>query len=183
MPFVTEEIWDALGTAAPDPDREPLLVGASWPSAGARDVEAEAAFDDLSELVRAVRNLRTASGAAAGAWLPLEIAPPDATAAAAIEGGRRYLEPLARVRPVTIGIAASGGDTATPLGAIALGSDAAGDQERGRRREAQRAELQAGIERVRALLANDAFIARAPAPVVEKERARLVELESQLAQL
>jgi valyl-tRNA synthetase len=87
------------------------------------------------------------------------------------------------VRPVTIGIAAGGGDTATPLGAIALGSDAAGDQERGRRREAQRAELQAGIERVRALLANDAFIARAPAPVVEKERARLVELESQLAQL
>ncbi|MEO8510953.1 MAG: valine--tRNA ligase [Chloroflexota bacterium] len=183
MPFVTEEIWEALRDVAPDAAPEPLLVRASWPSPDARDVQAEAGFGELSGLVRAARNLRMESGVAAGSWLPLAIAPRDADAAAAIEAARHYLEPLARVRPITVDLGARSGVTATALGAIALGTDAAVDEERGRRREAQRAELQAGIERLRALLANESFVARAPAAVVEKERTRLAELESQLGQL
>jgi valyl-tRNA synthetase len=183
MPFVTEEIWGALRAAAPDAAPEPLLIRAAWPSASGRDAEAEARFNELAGLVRAVRNLRTESGVAPGSWLPLNIVPPDAEAVSAIEAVRRYLEPLARVRPIAIAPSADGGVTATALGAIALGSDAAADEERERRREAQRSELHAGIERVRALLANESFVARAPAAVVEKERARLAELESQLRQL
>ena len=43
--------------------------------------------------------------------------------------------------------------------------------------------LEANIERLRTLLANEAFVSRAPAAVVEQERARLADLEEQLRQL
>ena len=45
------------------------------------------------------------------------------------------------------------------------------------------AELGAAIERLRALLANADFVDRAPAEVVDRERARLADLEAQLSQL
>ena len=53
----------------------------------------------------------------------------------------------------------------------------------GERRERQLAELDANIERVRALLANDAFTSRAPDAVVQRERERLAALEAERAQL
>lgn len=184
MPYVTEAIWDALRDAMPQPsDSEELLISASWPSAGNRDARSEARFEELSGLVRAVRNLRTEAGVTAGSWLPLTIAPAGPGAAAAIESVRRYLEPLARVRPVTIDPEGEQGIVATALGAIALGTDAAAGDESRRRREAQGVELTAGIERIRGLLANESFLARAPAAVVDRERARLADLEAQLRQL
>ncbi len=185
MPFVTEEIWATLGSIAPAATAgEPLLITAPWPVAKPREPAVEEEMAALMELVRAVRNLRTESGAAAGAWLPLAIAPVDEPASAAIERGRGYLEPLARVRPIEI----AGGEprpaavAASPLGAAWLraapeGSDA------GARREAQRGELRSGIERLRGLLANPSFTAKAPSDVVARERERLSELEERLRQL
>jgi valyl-tRNA synthetase len=67
-----------------------------------------------------------------------------------------------------------------PLGAAWLGGDAAAGEDRRRR---QLEELEANIARVRALLANDAFASRAPAAVVERERERLVDLETERRQL
>ncbi len=45
------------------------------------------------------------------------------------------------------------------------------------------ADLRAQAERLRALLANDSFTAKAPSAVVERERDRLGEIDAQLAQL
>jgi len=131
-----------------------------------------------------VRNLRTESGAAAGAWLPLAIAPGDASAAAAIERGRGYIEPLARVRPIQI----ASPDERPPAVAVSpLGAAwfpvAEGTGDAGKRRQAQREELEGGIERLRALLANPSFTSKAPAEVIDRERARLAELEARLGQL
>ena len=72
MPFVTEAIWDALDDVAPEATAgERLLITARWPQAATRDHDAERAFDDVSGLVRGVRNLRTKAGTPAGAWVPL----------------------------------------------------------------------------------------------------------------
>ena len=68
MPFVTEEIWQALREAAPETADEPLLITARWPQAHERDRRAEAAFADLAALVRGVRSLRTEAGTPASAW-------------------------------------------------------------------------------------------------------------------
>ena len=186
MPFVTEEIWQALADAAPfATGAEPLLARAGWPSTAERDEAAEREFDDLAILVRGIRNLRTEAGMPAGAWVPIGVAPIDSAAAARIQAARGYLEGLARVRPVDI---RAEGDrpalvAASPLGAAWLDTEIAADGEAGSRRASQIEELERNIERVRQLLANEAFAAKAPREVVDRERARLADLEEERRQL
>jgi valyl-tRNA synthetase len=186
MPFVTEEIWQALGDVEPRATAgEPLLIRAAWPTPSAVDPEAETAFADVSALVREVRNLRTAAGTPAGAWVPLFVEASGTGAGDALDAGRPYVEVLAHVRPIERSADGERPDlvAATPLGAAWLGEDSATSETSTERRTARVAELEANIERLRTLLANEAFVSRAPAPVVEQERARLADLEDQLRQL
>jgi valyl-tRNA synthetase len=186
MPFVTEEIWQALARVDPAATGDArLLVRAPWPAPGEPDPRADSAFESLAALVRGVRNLRQEAGTAAGAWVPLVLQPTDEAARATLEDGRPYLESLARVRPVEI---VDGGDrpqlvAASPLGAAWLGVDAGTAAAAGERRRAQVAEIDRNVHRLRALLANASFVERAPAEVVERERARLERLERERRQL
>ena len=97
----------------------------------------------------------------------------------------RYVEALARVRPVDLDGAGARPPLvgSTTLGTIWLGLDAGAEAAAETRVATQRAELDAAIGRLRALLANGQFTDRAPAAVVERERARLAELERQVAAL
>ena len=186
MPFVTEEIWAALGEASPSATGgEPLLVAAEWPAAAERDLAAEREFDAVADLVRGVRTLRTEAGVAAGAWLPLVIEPVDADARGALERARLHVGALARVRPVELSVGVDRPDlvAASALGVAWLGVDGALAGPAAERRAAQVQELDRNIERLRALLGNAAFAERAPAPVVERERRRLADLERERAQL
>ncbi|MBA2265571.1 MAG: hypothetical protein H0W17_04180 [Chloroflexi bacterium] len=72
---------------------------------------------------------------------------------------------------------------ASPLGAAWLAVGRPEMDDTADRRHVQRAELDRNIDRLRALLANNAFTAKAPAAVVERERARLVDLETERSQL
>ncbi|MFN2418382.1 MAG: valine--tRNA ligase [Candidatus Limnocylindria bacterium] len=187
MPFVTEEVWQAVGEADPkSTGREPLLISSAWPTTTDRDPEAETAFDDLSTLVRGVRNLRTEAATPAGSWVPLVVQSADAASTDALESSAAYLEMLARVRPIEVRAA---GDerpalvAASPLGAAWLGVDAGAAQTVGERRRAQLGELERNIERVRALLENPSFVAKAPGFVVARERQRLLDLEGERRQL
>ena len=186
MPFVTEEIWQALREAAPSAADEALLITASWPGAGERDREVEEAFDGLSALVRGLRNLRTEAGSPASAWIPAVIDPASPTAADALARDRRYVEALARVRPIEM-LAGERRErpadvTSGRLGVAWLGE--AGVRGAGEaRRAAQLGDLDRNIARLEELLANQEFSERAPAAVVERERARLGELLEQRAKL
>ncbi|HTE65537.1 MAG TPA: class I tRNA ligase family protein [Candidatus Binatia bacterium] len=188
MPFVTEEIWAGLGAARPSAGFSPLLLTASWPSPGQRDRGAEAWFAALADVIRAARNLRTEGGLPAGTVLPLRLIPIDADAAEAATSGRRYVEPLARVRlelldpeaaAGTNASAATAGRAATSLGAIWL--EAA--FEAPARSDSRVADLRRSQARLQALLADPDFVARAPAPVVERERQRLAEIDERLRQI
>jgi len=187
MPFVTEEIWQALREAAPEAAGEPLLINARWPMPAGVDREAEAAFVDLAALVRGVRNLRTEASVAASAWVPLFVEPSGDEAAEALRRDLRYLEALARARP--IGLVAPDSKrpaqvTSGRFGVAWLGEEGPGDTEAGvARRAAQLAHLDANIARIEALVANEAFTARAPGRVVEGERNRLAELREQRRRL
>ena len=186
MPFVTEELWHALGEAEPRATNgEPPLAVAAWPAAGERDPEAEAEFDDLATLVRGVRNLRNDAGSPAGSWIPLVVEPAGSAAEVALGLGAPYLETLARVRPVHVGAGRERPAlvAASPLGVAWLGVDASAERAVGERRAAQLADLDANIERLQALLANDAFVGKAPAAVVARERERLADLLAERAQL
>jgi valyl-tRNA synthetase len=187
LPFVTEAIWEPLGEAAPRATRgELLLIRAAWPAAGAWDAAADRDLDALRDLIRTVRDQRMAAGAAAGAWLPLHVAAGGDDEQRVLESGAHYLEALARVRPLDV--AADAGDrpasaATTTLGAFWLDTEAAADEAATARAAARRDELRHQVARLRDLLANEAFTGRAPAAVVERERARLADLEGQLAAL
>ena len=186
MPFVTEAIWESLGEAdASATAGERLLIRAAWPAARDADAGADAAFDELAALVRGVRNLRTESGTPAGAWVPLVVEPADAAAADRLRAAAAYVESLARVRPIST---VDGEDrpalvAASPLGAAWLGVDPSTAGAAIDRREAQVADLDRNISRLRELLDNSSFVERAPVAVVERERARLAALEEERRQL
>ncbi len=186
VPFVTEEAWTIIAELEPRATRgEPLLIRATWPSPSPRDKEAERDIEALTELIRRIRDLRQAAGAAAGSWLPLELAPVSAEARAIAAGGARYIEALARVRPMNLDATGARPPLvgSATLGMIWFGTDAGERAGDAARVELQGRELSAQVDRLRTLLANDQFTGRAPAAVVVRERARLADLERQLAAL
>jgi valyl-tRNA synthetase len=188
MPFVTEEIWDTLGEVAPEATRgDSLLIRAAWPQPSGRDLSLEERVADLIELVRGVRNLRSEALVPAGAWISLAISP--GAGADGLDDALRYLEPMARARPIEVrpaGEVAPGGApvTTTALGAAWIDSAAAAEAGDGdATRSAREDYLRQGIGRLEALLADERFVQRAPAAVVQRERDRLEELRAQLSSL
>ena len=188
MPFVTEELWSALPHAAGEPG---LLIVADWPEAGRVDAEADAALGALIELVRGVRNARAEAGIEPGAWLPLEVVAP-----AALRPALDALAPaLARLaRAGALAVTERGGTgTAPEAGAVVvmagelearISAEAGGKPDRDRPRlEKELAEAQDLLVAARARLANEAFLAKAPAAVVAGARASEAELAERVERL
>jgi valyl-tRNA synthetase len=192
MPFVTEQAWSFLHEADPvATEGQPMLITAAWVPGGPRDRTAEGEMGDLVELIRGLRNMRTETGMPAGEWRELVVAAEGDRAAYVLRAGGHYLEALARGRPVRVlspgaDDARPGTQTASPLGAawfLAGDGGAVGGSAAVERRGAQRERLQEATARLRDLLANESFVARAPSEVVQRERERLADLEAQLGQL
>ena len=187
VPFLSEEIWSAMHAAGVEGATEPLLATAAWPGPDGRDPEAERAFDAVAGLIRAARNARTEGGVPARSRVAFDLVPADATTADLARSNAHIIVALARVEPFTVhepGGLPPGGASALPsaLGAAWLSAGEPATAPDGRLAR-QAAELSGAIDRLRALLANAEFTARAPAAVVDRERARLGELEDQLRQL
>ena len=195
MPFVTEALWAAVPHRATDPD---LLIVARWPGAGERDLAIETEVGTLVELVTEIRNARAQAKLPAADWLetlvyvPLSLGP-------TFEALRPAIERLARARPLrreltpeALEAATHDGDLMVILGggeieaavrpAHAPDVAAAADLER-ERLERDLAEAEGWLAAARERLANESFVARAPAAVVDGARAREAELAEQVARL
>ncbi len=183
MPFVTEEIWQAL------PHDGDLLAQAAWPKAKRAwfDAGAEREVAFLKQLVVAVRNLRAENNIAPGRRVPIVIRG-SAVQLALIEQLQSQIMPLARIETLTLAregtrppVAASavvgGAEVFLPLeGLVDL------DKERERLvREADK--LLSDLENTRKKLRNQDFLAKARPEVVERERVRLATLEETLDKL
>ncbi len=192
MPFVTEALWGALPRRPEDPE---LLIVARWPSAGEREPGVEAAVGAVLDLVRGIRNARAEARIEPAAWLAVDVAVPDALGATFV-ALQPAVERLARARPVnrhaTRGALAGLPDASTRLAVIAGEAEALvarpGDVQDGAdldraRLEKELSEAEGRLEAARARLANDAFVSKAPAVVVEGARAREAELADQVARL
>jgi len=172
IPFVTEEIWSFV------PGAEGLLVArqVGTRDASARDSEAERALADAIAAVTALRGWRDGVGAAAGARIPgrLEAQGYDETVA--------HVARLARFELVNAQNGATDAATiAIPGGAVVVHTSDAVDLGAAERKLAERrTKLEAEIGRCESKLANDGFVAKAPAAVVEAERAKLAELRAEL---
>ena len=187
MPHVTEEIWGRLPHRPDDGD---LLITAAWPVDKGLDSPADedqaAAVADILELVSQMRNARADAGIEPGTRLEAELRFDQAGHAQAFEAIADAVARLARVHPTVV----SGSDAPADESALVVvipGAEArlsvnAEDRERDRARlEKELAETEKQLASTRAKLANEAFVSKAPAQVVDGVRAREAELQ-QLAE-
>jgi valyl-tRNA synthetase len=173
MPFVTEELWRYLGE-----EGEGLLAGVVRVPLGAAtvDPDAEAALERVIAATQAIRNWRDVVGVKQGGTLAARLdADGWAQEAAALFARIARLELGAGEAPALAAVAIPGG-----VLSVLEGVDLGAHEER---RERERARIAAEIERLRAKLANAAFVANAPAEVVAAEREKLAAFEAELAAL
>ncbi|HXV05009.1 MAG TPA: valine--tRNA ligase [Solirubrobacterales bacterium] len=166
MPFVTEEIWSY------HPARRGHLAVHRFPEAdeSLRDPEAEAEVERGIELTRRLR-----------AWRDLVDAPVAAVLPARAEGGppSEFVGRLAR-----FSFGEDGGDPVASVGPVkVLASEGIDAAAVAARLEKRRAELRAEVARAEGKLANERFVDRAPAEVVEEERRKLARYRAELEEL
>ncbi|PCD03979.1 valine--tRNA ligase [Sphingomonas spermidinifaciens] len=169
MPFITEELWHALG------EREHDLIVARWPMPDARALNpaARAEIDWLIRLVSEVRAARTELGVPPGAKLPMHTAGADAATAGRLDRQAAALSRLARVE-IAASEAPAGGSLQVVVDgvtyALPIGDVIDLDAER-----ARLAKAIAAAEKERDALAgrlsNPSFVERAKPEAVDKARA------------
>jgi valyl-tRNA synthetase len=187
MPFVTEELWGALPHGVDDPE---LLIVASWPAAGPRDLEIEADIADVIQTVTGIRNARAEARIEPAAWMPVDVYPAPERLAT-YQSLSAAVARLARARPLAVN---SGGAAVASAGSrdlfVVSGGTAAvvrtpnADEASDRARlERELAEAEGHLAAARKRLANEAFTSKAPPAVVEGARAREAELADQVERL
>ncbi|MFH1058003.1 MAG: valine--tRNA ligase [Pseudomonadota bacterium] len=184
MPFVTEELWQRLPGAAGS------IMAAPWPEGdpAERDEAAEADMELLMAVIGAVRNIRGEMGLSPGQALPSVLMPHDAHAGAVLRAQAERVKALAKLSKLdwaaagevpakAAGAAVSGLTVYVPLaGLVDFAAEVA-------RLEKEIAKLVKEAEPSRKKLYNEGFLQKAPAEVVEKEKAKVAEADNKLERL
>ena len=187
MPFITEEIYQALPH-----DTESIMISAFPTENPAFNFKAdEGAMASIIEVIRAIRNRRTEMNVAPSRHAKVALVTPHADVFAKAEPFFRRLAGASELSIV---------DSYDADGAVSIVTDAATvympladiidlDKER-ERLSSELAKMQNEIARLEGKLSNAGFVAKAPAAVVEGERAKLEKykatkegLEAELAKL
>jgi valyl-tRNA synthetase len=181
MPFITEELWQQV---APHAGKSGVTISTQpFPVARTEriDADAMARMDELKALVNACRALRSQMGLAPGTKVPL-VAAGDA---GALREYAPYLAALARLSEVNVVDELPATDAPVQVVGetklmLHIEVDVAAERERLGKEIAR---LEGEIAKAQAKLANEGFVARAPAAVVEQERGRLAAFSATLAKL
>lgn len=183
-PFVTEELWRALTGA--EGGRDSLMVQPEPEGRPERvDPDAEAAFAAIRDLVTEVRRFRSQNGVAPSKRFPVTVASthrPVLESNAALVTALAGLSEVAFVdrleeRAGTSTIVLTGGQVQVELaGLIDVDAELARID-----KELERA--QGDLRGVDGKLANDSFVAKAPADVVQQQRDRREELATTIEEL
>ncbi len=183
MPHVTEEVWSFMPRteAAGGPGgADSLLAAAAYPEPDPSrlDRDAEATVGRAIDAITELRRYRDQARVKPSALLPARLA---------ADGYEHTAGQVARLARLELDVS-RGRDVAArvpiPGGVVELLVDDAFDPEEAARRIAARAQkLAEEIARLEKKLANDRFVERAPAAVVEGERAKLEEYRESLERL
>jgi valyl-tRNA synthetase len=185
IPFITEELWQKVSVVAgkrradgatsigvqPYPVSQPEKI----------DEAAEAAMAELKAQIDAVRALRGEMNVPPSQKAPLNVTGDRAT----LERNGPYLAALARLSEVNVM------DTLPDVGApvqvvgqarlmLHIEIDVAAEQAR---LDKEIARLEGEIAKTTAKLSNESFVARAPAAVVDQEKARMAQFNDTLAKV
>lgn len=176
MPFITEEIWQAL------PHQGESITVAPWPTVNEQWIftEAESEMTMLMDIIRSVRNIRAEVNVPMSKKIELLIKPSDATSAERLARGEEYIARFCNPEKLAISM-----ELATPekaMSAVVTGAELflplAGlidiEQEL-KRLEKELATLHSEVERIEKKLNNPGFMAKAPEKVVEEEKAKMAD--------
>jgi len=195
MPFVTEAIWECVNQAAPErgipiPVKSPQFVmKAEWPVSVPEhhDESIERQFAEFQEVIGAIRKIRASQNIPPRETVPVSIRC-SSSSQSLLEPMVSYFDSLAGADVITIGPTATAFETDAPLALTSIDVDVHVDLEKFidveaelARLEKLRSQLEKQIIGKQQKLGNENFVARAPAEVVEKERASLSDLEKQKA--
>ncbi len=195
MPFITEEIWQRVAPLAGKQGESIMLQ--PWPRADQAKIDAtvEAEMTWLQSFILGLRQIRGEMDISPGKPLPVLVQDAGAEDRARLTRHQPLLESLARIQSLRV---LETGEAAPQCAAALLGRmkilvpmagliDKAAETARLSKLIGER---QLQVKRAQSKLANAAFVDRAPAAVVDKERAQLAEhrrvlaeLESQLARV
>jgi valyl-tRNA synthetase len=182
MPFVTEEIWLAM------PHDGETLVTAAYPEVHdeLNDAAAEAEFQSLTDLIKAVRTIRTEANAPMSTEVDVLIKTTDGNLARVFKDNADYINRF--VKPKSLVIAADVEAPKLAMTQIITGAEVYVPLEELIDLDEEIARLQgevkkfAGeVKRGEGKLGNDKFVNNAPEAVVAEEREKLADWQAKLA--
>jgi len=192
MPFITEELWQNLKRSLPaDRTEAESVMIAAYPEAekAVIDREAERVMDTIIDIVRSIRNARAHHGVESSRWVEVQIFADKLTPA--INPYTETIQTLAKARPITfLKQRHEGASREESLVSvlkeaeviIPMSSMFDLEAERGRLQK-EIDQSQAEVDRLKARLDNQEFLAKAPKIVIAKERQKLYTITDRLERL
>ncbi|EFM09293.1 valyl-tRNA synthetase [Paenibacillus curdlanolyticus YK9] len=176
MPFISEEIWQHL------PHEGETITLAAWPvyEAALEAPEAVKEMELLMDLIRSVRNIRAEVNVPMSKKIELIIKPAGQAELAIVERNREFVERFCGTSKLDIALAVetpekamtaivTGADLYFPLaGLIDIAQEIT-------RLEKELKTLNGEVERIEKKLGNEGFVAKAPAKVIEEEKAKMAD--------
>ena len=193
MPYITESIWQ---TIAPIIDKKATdsIMTAAFPTADDSLISLQTEHDMtwLQALIGAIRNIRGEMKLGNAVRLPVLLDNISDEETARLSRIENQFKSLAKVDTLTIVNAGDGADKELPLSSSSMVGQLKvlvpmkglidPTAELNRLAKAQE-KLVKSAESLRSKLSNEAFASKAPANVVESEKAKLAEMDSQLAEM
>jgi valyl-tRNA synthetase len=199
MPFITEELWQNLKQRLPEGSLGlASIIIAPYPVGNKKfiDAEAELVMESVIEIIRSIRNARAEHKVAAGKWIEACVYADKLQPAIASKS--EAIETLAKARPLAVlsrhqrrakeekalVLVLKEAEVVLPWAGMV---DVAAER---RRLEEETSTVDKEISRLEQRLKDAAFVSKAPAAVVDKERDKLkgfkdklLRLKQELAQL
>ena len=193
MPYITESIWQ---TIAPIIDKKATdsIMTAAFPTADDSLISLQTEHDMtwLQALIGAIRNIRGEMKLGNAVRLPVLLDNISDEETARLSRIENQFKSLAKVDTLTIVNAGDGSDKELPLSSSSMVGQLKvlvpmkglidPTAELNRLAKAQE-KLIKQAESLRSKLSNESFVSKAPANVVESEKAKLAEMDTQLAEM
>ena len=193
MPYITESIWQ---TIAPIIDKKATdsIMTAAFPTADDSLISLQTEHDMtwLQALIGAIRNIRGEMKLGNAVRLPVLLDNISDEETARLSRIENQFKSLAKVDTLTIVNAGDGADKELPLSSSSMVGQLKvlvpmkglidPTAELNRLAKAQE-KLTKQAESLRSKLSNESFVSKAPANVVESEKAKLAEMDTQLAEM